>query len=212
VKKEIARPLLHRPIPSNVDLPAKPRAEDMETSVGIVVDYNLPSLKGILQPVHGPEGGEHKDLLQFDISQLQCEGFRGVDKWQKVEFTRVVKNERAMAKFVTAVGNKLINFDEKRLLQRERWLIQAHQQRMTKRNLENRIYFNDNSRKHNTRTWMGNIMPFPIGMPPFPAPMMAMPPHMGGMMDMPPPFFGDPSMAPYFPPPFPGAFQQFMPY
>ena len=69
-----------------VTLPARPRKEGLETLVGIVVDYNLPSLKGILQPLSGPEGGRYKDLLQFDISELQCEGFRGVDKWQKVSF------------------------------------------------------------------------------------------------------------------------------
>ena len=57
------------------------------------------------------------------------------------------------------------------------------------------LFFSANSRKHSTRTWMGNIMPFPIGMPPFPPPMMAMPPFHP-MMDMPPPFFGDPSMVP----------------
>jgi len=212
IKKEIARPVVtYKPIPSEVTLPARPRKEGLETLVGIVVDYNLPSLKGILQPLSGPEGGRYKDLLQFDISELQCEGFRGVDKWQKVEFSRVVQNDHPRATFVTALGNKLINFDERNLLQREQWLIQAHQQRMVKRNAENRMHFNANSRKHSTRTWMGNIMPFPIGMPPFPPPMMAMPPFHP-MMDMPPPFFGDPSMPPYFPPPpFPN-FQQFMPY
>ena len=43
---------------------------------------------------------------------------------------------------MTALGNKLINFDERNLLQREQWLIQAHQQRMVKRNAENRMHFN----------------------------------------------------------------------
>ena len=65
-------------------LQAKPRPEGLETLSGVVVDYNLPSLKGILQPVSGSEGGENKELLQFDITQLQCEGFRAVNKWTKV--------------------------------------------------------------------------------------------------------------------------------
>jgi len=205
-KAEPVKPVANVVPEEFVDLPARERKDGCETLIGVVVDYNLPSLKGILQPLGGPEGGEHKELLQFDVGELQCEGFRGVKKWQKVEFSRVEKDRHSRAVHVTAIGNKLINFNEKDLLQRERWLIQAHRQRMMKRTAENPA-----ARKQNTRTWMGNVMPFPIGMPPFPPPMMAMPPFPP-MMDMPhPPYMGD-HFNPYFHPmPYPG-FQQFMPY
>jgi len=215
-KKKVALPSYMTYVKSErleIILPARPRPEGMETLTGIVVDYNLPSLKGILQPVAGPEGGEKKELLQFDISQLQCEGFRAVEQWKKVEFSRVEKNGETKAGYVTSVGNHVIDFDETAMLQRERFLIEAHRQRMMKRSRNTPpvpIHRRPpGSRKNHTRTWMGP-MPFPIGMPPFPPMMMGMP---FPMMDMPPPFFPGPPGG-FMPPPFPGPghFQQFMPY
>jgi len=188
----------------DLDIPAPPRPNTLEKLLGFVVDYNLPSLKGILQPLSGAEGGELKELLQFDISQLQCEGFRAIGKWTIVEYSRVVKDEHPRAEYITAVDNMLINFDEKSFVERETNLIFAHRHRMVTRTRNN-----PGARKQNTRTWMGNIMPFPIGMPPFPPPMMNMPPFPP-MMDCPPPFYGG-DMG-FYPPPFPPFSQSFMPY
>merc|ERR1719394_1060361 len=137
VKKEAAENRTESLPFSDLDIPAPPRPDGMELLRGVIVDYNLPSLKGILQPLTGPDGGEHKDLLQFDISQLQCEGFRAVNKWTVVEYSRVEENDIARAMYITAENNKLINFDEDNFMERERNLLLAHRYRMLKRTRHN---------------------------------------------------------------------------
>lgn len=166
-------------------VPARPRPKSQRALLGIIVDFNLPSMKGILQPLRGIVGGNCKELLGFDMSSIQCDAFRGVDKWSTVEFTLVegvtteAKEEGAeptkvpgKAEYVTSPGNQLIQFDESTLLQRESWMIEAHTMKYTAPPAVNR---------GPQGNWQGNVHPFPgHGMPHFPPPMMFGGGHRGG--------------------------------
>jgi len=172
-------------------VPARPRPDHKRALLGIIVDFNLPSMKGILQPYQGHDGGDCKDLLPFDISALQCDGFRGVEKWSTVEFTLVPgekDDDISTAEYITSIENRLIQFDEENLLQRERLMIEAHGVRFAlkkARQIEEQLrqaaqQYNSPHimrsghppRPQNGMGWRGKHMPYPPGMPHFPPPMM----------------------------------------
>jgi len=177
-------PLLEDPLPRLVAKVPEDRIR------GVVVDFHLPSMRGIIQPLADKSGGEQKGLYQFLQKDLQCEGFRAIEKWQTVEFTTGKRDNKAVATFITDESRMLINFDGNVLLQRERWLIEAHNRRLLRRSAK----MPANRRQGVYRNWAGTVMPFPIGMPPFPPTAMNPVAFPGGNYG--PPFMGPPMMGP----------------
>jgi len=188
-----------RYIPSKVPLQAPPRKAELDKLIGVIVDYNLPSLKGILQPLAGLPGGEICELLQFDVPALQCESFRAVKKWERVEFSRIVDNTKSKASYITGLNNTLIQFDETKLIEKEKWLLEAHQAR-TQKQMKERY---ENNRPQGRGSGWGPGPMFPV--PPYHHNQMMSAPYFDGR----PPFMGHMGWGP---PPYAQYGNRFAPY
>merc|ERR1712083_1057446 len=145
-------------VKSEVELRIKARERTTKKLLGVVVYYSLPSASGILQPYAGKQGGDIKELLPFSINDLQCEGYRAVEKWTRVEFSFKKDNCQKKATQITQLNNTLIYFNSQDHEQNTKWLMHAHKERHERRNP---------NRKTKTKTWMGSVLSFPVGIPPF---------------------------------------------